>query len=72
MGLSINGPEMKRALEKFGWYVARETGHWQMAHEDRPGIVVSISRHRDDLLIKTLKKILKETNLTEDDIRRVR
>jgi predicted RNA binding protein YcfA (HicA-like mRNA interferase family) len=72
VGLSINGIELKRALERYGWYVARESGHWQMAHDDRPGIVVSIPRHRDDILVRTLKGILKETNLSEDDIRRVR
>jgi predicted RNA binding protein YcfA (HicA-like mRNA interferase family) len=72
LGLSINGPEMKRVLERCGWRVKRETAHWQMSHDDFPGKVISIPRHRDDLVIKTLKSILKEANLTEDDVRRLK
>ena len=70
MGLSINGPRMKRVLEKHGWYVERETGHWQMTHADRPGRVISVSRHREDIKRKALSEILKAAGLTEDDVRR--
>ena len=70
MGLSINGPPMKRVLEKHGWHVERETGHWQMTHPDIPGRVISVSRHRDDIKKKALLEILRSAGLTEDEVRR--
>ena len=73
VALSINGIEMKKALERLGWHVKRNgSNHWIMSHQDDPGASVPIPRHRDDLKVKTLHSILDATRLTEEDIRRVK
>jgi predicted RNA binding protein YcfA (HicA-like mRNA interferase family) len=73
MGLSISGIEMKRALERYGWYEKRSgASHWIMTHDERPGASVPVSRHREDLKIKTIRSILEATALTEEDIRRAK
>ncbi len=70
MGLSISGIEMKRVLERRGWYLERNgASHWLLAHPDRPGQLVAVERHRSDIAIGTLRKVLKQTGLTEEDVR---
>lgn len=72
MGLSINGIEMRRVLEHYGWYLRRSGPHWIMAHPDRPGTLIPLERHRSDIATGTLRTILKLAELTEEDVRRAR
>lgn len=72
MGLSVSGIEMKRVLERHGWYVDRETDHWQMAHLDHPGVFISVPRRRTDLATGTVAQILKLSGLTQEEVRKTR
>ncbi len=72
MGLSISGIEMKRVLERYGWYVRRSGSHWMMAHADFPGVLIPVERHRTDIAKGTLLAMLKSAELSEEDVRKAR
>lgn len=61
----VSGRRLIRALERAGWYIARQDGsHAQMKRLGRPG-VVSVSIHGSKPLPPgTLARILKEVDLT--------
>jgi predicted RNA binding protein YcfA (HicA-like mRNA interferase family) len=67
---SISGKKLKQILEKKGWIHHRTTGsHWIYKNADLK-IAVSIPVHNNkDLPIGTLKSIIKDANLTENDLR---
>jgi predicted RNA binding protein YcfA (HicA-like mRNA interferase family) len=72
VGLSISGIELKRVLERYGWYVRRGGPHWMMAHPDRPGVLIPVERHRSDIAKGTLQDMLKTAGLTEEEVRKAR
>jgi predicted RNA binding protein YcfA (HicA-like mRNA interferase family) len=73
VGLSISGIEMRRVLERYGWRLDREGAkHWLMFHPDRPGVKMTVERHRSDIAIGTLHRMLKQADLTEDQVRRAK
>ncbi len=67
----VSGLELRPALEKLGWEVERTTGHWQMSHPARPGMVVAIPMHRGDVKQGTLRSILRSTGVGEAELRKV-
>ena len=66
---SISGKKLKQILEKKGWIHHRTTGsHWVYKNPAFKG-VASIPIHGNkDLPIGTLKSIMKDANLTDDDL----
>ena len=67
----VSGLELRRALLRLGWIERRSTGHFQMTHPDRPGIVVSIPMHRAEIGRGLLRDILTQTGITVDQLREV-
>ncbi len=66
---SISGKKLKRILERKGWIHHRTTGsHWIYKNPDFK-VAVSIPIHSNkDLPIGTVKSIMKDANLTEQDL----
>lgn len=66
---SISGKKLKGILERKGWIHHRTTGsHWIYKNLDYK-LSVSIPIHGNkDLPMGTLKSIMKDTNLTENDL----
>lgn len=66
---SISGKKLCKILEKSGWILTRIKGsHHIYTREDIPTIIVIPVHGNKDLPIGTLKGILKDAGLTEDDI----
>jgi predicted RNA binding protein YcfA (HicA-like mRNA interferase family) len=66
---SISGKRLGKILEKVGWQLKRVTGsHHIYTKDDKEAILVIPIHGNRDLPIGTLKKILKDADLTEDDI----
>lgn len=65
---SVTGEELIAALEKIGFFVARQKGsHVRMKHEDNR--VVSIPVHAGKTIGKgLLLKILRDADLTKDQL----
>jgi predicted RNA binding protein YcfA (HicA-like mRNA interferase family) len=58
-----------KALRRAGFKPVRQTGsHLHLKHPERPG-VVTVPMHRGDLRWGTLKSILKQAGLTEQQLR---
>lgn len=66
----VSGRQPIRALEKAGWSVERTRGsHWSMSHPD-VGYVVVVPLHKE-LAKGTLNRILKDTGLSREELRRL-
>ncbi|WP_204105241.1 MULTISPECIES: type II toxin-antitoxin system HicA family toxin [Spirulina sp. CCY15215] len=66
---SISGKKLCKILEKSGWILTRIKGsHHIYTREDISTIIVIPVHGNKDLPIGTLKGILKDADLTEDDI----
>lgn len=68
--LHVSGKDATAALRRNGWEpVKSKGGHLQLAHPER-GAKVTIPAHGTRILLpKTLKSILEQTGLTEDELR---
>ena len=63
MGRVFKPKQMRRLIEKDGWYLAGQEGsHAQFKHPSKPG-KVTIPLHDDDLNKKTANSILKQAGL---------
>jgi predicted RNA binding protein YcfA (HicA-like mRNA interferase family) len=63
----IKGNELLKALLKGGFYIHHQRGsHARLLHNDKPEIRVTIPVHNKDLPQKTLRRILKQADLTEE------
>jgi predicted RNA binding protein YcfA (HicA-like mRNA interferase family) len=67
----VSGLELRRAFLRLGWIERRSTGHFQMMHPDKPGIVVSIPMHRTAIGRGLLKDILVQSGITVEQLREV-
>jgi predicted RNA binding protein YcfA (HicA-like mRNA interferase family) len=67
----VSGLELRRAFLRLGWFERRSTGHFQMTHPDKPGIVVSIPMHRAEIGRGLLKDILVQAGITAEQLREV-
>ncbi len=66
---SISGKKLCKAVEKHGWELARIKGSHHIYSKDDTSTIVIIPVHGNrDLPIGTLKGILKDAGLTENDI----
>lgn len=66
----VTGRELLAALQRAGWSVFNVTGsHHRLRHPDHP-IHVTVPIHGKDIVHpKTLKSILREANMTVDQLR---
>lgn len=66
---SVSGKKLCKIIEKLGWQLKRVTGsHHIYTKDDKDEILVIPVHGNRDLPLGTLKKILKDADLTEDDI----
>jgi predicted RNA binding protein YcfA (HicA-like mRNA interferase family) len=66
---SISGKKLCKVVEKFGWTLARVKGSHHIYTKENISKIVVIPVHGNrDLPIGTLRGILKDAELTEDDI----
>ncbi len=66
---SISGKRLCKVIEKFGWTLSRIKGsHHIYTKEGTPNILVIPIHGNRDLPMGTLKGLLKDAGLTEDDI----
>jgi predicted RNA binding protein YcfA (HicA-like mRNA interferase family) len=66
----VTGAEVLAALKRAGWYVdSIEGSHHQMRHTSHRGWV-TVPVHAGEILHpKTLKSILRDANMTPDELR---
>lgn len=66
---SIVGKNLCKIVEEFGWILTRVKGSHHIYTKEDTSVIVVIPVHSNrDLPIGTLKGILKDAGLTEDDI----
>ena len=66
----VPGVRLIRALERAGWYIARQDGsHAQMKRPGRPGVVTVSSHGSKPIPTGTLRRILADTGLTVDELK---
>jgi predicted RNA binding protein YcfA (HicA-like mRNA interferase family) len=66
---SISGKKLCKVLEKLGWILVRIKGsHYIYTRQNTTTIIVVTIHGNRDLPIGTLKGILKDAGLNEDDI----
>jgi predicted RNA binding protein YcfA (HicA-like mRNA interferase family) len=56
-------PELVRKLRQEGWTIKNGSCHDQATHANKPGIKISIPRHKGDIPKGTLSNIKKLTGL---------
>jgi predicted RNA binding protein YcfA (HicA-like mRNA interferase family) len=65
---SVKGHEALRALLKGGFYIHHQKGsHARLFHKDKAELRVTIPIHNKDLPEKTLRRILKQADLMEEE-----
>ena len=66
---SISGKKLCKVVEKFGWTLSRVKGSHHIYTKEGVSKIIVIPVHGNrDLPAGTLKGILKDAGLTEDDI----
>jgi len=64
----LKGSEVLRVLLKAAFYVHHQRGsHARLFHQGRPELRITIPVHNKDLPERTLRYILKEADLTEEE-----
>lgn len=64
----LNYRKVIAALERHGFYLVRSTGgHDHFRHPDKPGVLVTVPKHRGDLKRSVLRSILDQAELTLDE-----
>ncbi len=64
----LNYRKVIAALERGGFYCARSTGgHDHFRHPDKPGVLVTVPKHRGDLKRSVLRSILDQARLTLEE-----
>lgn len=68
----ITAAELLRALRRDGWEATRQSGsHVQLIHPTKPGRVTVAYHGSMTLKPKTLRAVLFQASLTEDDLGRL-
>jgi predicted RNA binding protein YcfA (HicA-like mRNA interferase family) len=72
-GLPVVTPrQLIRALGRAGFVLHHARGsHHYFRHPDKPGILVTVPYHNRDLKRGTLRAILRQADLTVDELRRL-
>ena len=66
---SVSGKEFCKILERNGWVLARINGSHHIYIKIGSDLRISVPVHKkDDLKIGLLKKLLKLTNISENDL----
>ncbi|WP_373479100.1 type II toxin-antitoxin system HicA family toxin [Geminocystis sp.] len=66
---SVSGNKLSKIVQKYGWVLKRIKGSDHIFEKEGLETTLSIPIHSNkDLKIGTLKAILKQANLTEDDL----
>ena len=66
---ALSGKELRKIIEKYGWIHHRTSGSHFIYKKEGIKKIVSIPIHKNkELPIGTLKSILKDTGLTEEDL----
>jgi predicted RNA binding protein YcfA (HicA-like mRNA interferase family) len=66
---SISGRALCKIVKKQGWVLSRIIGRHHIFEKTGSEVILSIPVHSNrDLPIGTLKSIMKDANLTEDDL----
>jgi len=64
---TLKGREILRALLRGGFYIHHQRGsHARLFHRERSELKVTVPVHSKDLPEKTLRRILKQADLTEE------
>ena len=65
---TLKPKEVRRALERAGFFVHHATGsHFILRHTERPGVRVTLPYHRKDLKRRTLDSILDQAGLSHEE-----
>jgi len=65
---TLKGREVLRALLKGGFYIHHQRGsHARLFHQSRPELRVTVPVHSKGLPEKTLRRILKQADLTDEE-----
>jgi predicted RNA binding protein YcfA (HicA-like mRNA interferase family) len=66
---SVSGKTLCKIVERHGWLLKRVTGSHHIYAKKGIGVILSIPVHGNrDLPIGTLKALLKDSELTEEDL----
>ncbi|MDP2920039.1 MAG: type II toxin-antitoxin system HicA family toxin [Dehalococcoidia bacterium] len=69
----VRGNEVLRILLKAGFYIHHQRGsHARLFHRTKPELRVTIPVHRKELPERTLKSILRQANMTEEEFLRLK
>lgn len=65
---ALGASQVVRALQRAGFSVHRVKGsHHHLRHADRPSLRVVVPVHKGDLPLGTLRAIVRQAGLTEDE-----
>jgi predicted RNA binding protein YcfA (HicA-like mRNA interferase family) len=65
---SFKGHEVLRALLRGGFYIHHQKGsHARLFHQDKLELRITVPIHNKDLPEKTLRRILKQADLTDKE-----
>ena len=65
---TLKSQEVIHALTKAGFYIQRQKGsHVRLFHRQRHDLKITVPVHNRDIPENTLKRILKQAELTEQD-----
>jgi predicted RNA binding protein YcfA (HicA-like mRNA interferase family) len=64
---SISGKRLANILKKKGWVLVDVNGSHFKYHKNNQAVIIPIHGNKD-LRIGTLKALMKQANLTEDDL----
>ena len=66
---SVSGKYLCKIVERYGWRLKRITGSHHIYVKEGMGVILSIPVHGNrDLPTGTLRSILKDAGLTEEDL----
>jgi predicted RNA binding protein YcfA (HicA-like mRNA interferase family) len=66
---SISGKKLCKIIKKHGWTLSRIIGSHHIFEKEGSDVILSIPVHSNrDLPIGTLKSIMRDANLTEEDL----
>ena len=69
---ALTGIDVLHALERGGFYIHHVKGsHHSLRHPAKPDLRVVVPVHRKDLPPGTIRSILKQAQLTEEDLLRL-
>lgn len=66
---SVSGKALCKIVERYGWELKRVTGSHHIYAKEEIGAILSIPVHGNrDLPTGTLRRLLKDAELTEEDL----